>query len=196
VGHQRHHVHLVLAHRLVGTHPGKPHRLQHRDERLERDAGVLAHLPVGPPRAHRPASKRLALQERKRQPTRPDRRDDTLHRQPGPLARGGQAHLGHIALQERASAVPSDQDPELDQPLDLTPRSRRRGRPVPISTAHPSRLILEAAELPREASSHKNQRIDRATQPVIPAVIPQATTAPNQTGLTRIVAQPDLARPD
>jgi hypothetical protein len=30
---------------------------------------------------------------------------------------------------------------------------------------------------------------------VILAVIPQATTAPNQTGLTRIVDQPDLARP-
>ena len=31
---------------------------------------------------------------------------------------------------------------------------------------------------------------------VILAVIPQATTEPNQTGLTRIVAQPDLARPN
>jgi hypothetical protein len=31
---------------------------------------------------------------------------------------------------------------------------------------------------------------------VILAVIPQATTAPNQTGLTRIAAQPDLARPN
>ena len=30
---------------------------------------------------------------------------------------------------------------------------------------------------------------------VILAVIPQATTEPNQTGLTRNAAQPDLARP-
>jgi hypothetical protein len=30
---------------------------------------------------------------------------------------------------------------------------------------------------------------------VILTVIPQATTVPNQTGLTRIAAQPDLARP-
>jgi hypothetical protein len=32
-------------------------------------------------------------------------------------------------------------------------------------------------------------------QVVILTVIPQATTGPNQTGLTRIIAQPDLARP-
>jgi hypothetical protein len=31
---------------------------------------------------------------------------------------------------------------------------------------------------------------------VILTVIPQATTEPNQTGLTRNAAQPDLARPD
>jgi hypothetical protein len=31
---------------------------------------------------------------------------------------------------------------------------------------------------------------------VILTVIPQATTEPNQTGLTRIAAQPDLARPN
>jgi hypothetical protein len=31
---------------------------------------------------------------------------------------------------------------------------------------------------------------------VILAVIPQATTAPNQTGLTRIAAQADLPRPN
>jgi hypothetical protein len=32
-------------------------------------------------------------------------------------------------------------------------------------------------------------------QTVILTVIPQATTAPNQTGLTRNAAQPDLPRP-
>ena len=31
---------------------------------------------------------------------------------------------------------------------------------------------------------------------VIPVVIPQATTEPNQTGLTRNAAQPDLASPN
>jgi hypothetical protein len=38
--------------------------------------------------------------------------------------------------------------------------------------------------------------VDREHAPVIPAVIPQATTAPNQTGLTRIAAQPELPRPN
>jgi hypothetical protein len=33
-------------------------------------------------------------------------------------------------------------------------------------------------------------------QLVILTVIPQATTEPNKTGLTRNAAQPDLARPD
>jgi hypothetical protein len=33
-------------------------------------------------------------------------------------------------------------------------------------------------------------------QVVILSVIPQAITEPNQTGLTRIAAQPDLARPN
>ena len=35
-----------------------------------------------------------------------------------------------------------------------------------------------------------------AVGPVIPSDIPPDPTAPNQTGLTRIAAQPDLPRPD
>ena len=56
------------SYRLVGTHPGEPHLLQHRPERLQGNPGVLADLPVGPPRAERPAPERRALQERERQP--------------------------------------------------------------------------------------------------------------------------------
>jgi hypothetical protein len=52
---QRDHRQLVLAHRLVGGCPGEPHRLQHRPEGVKGDPGLLADLPVGPSRAHRPA---------------------------------------------------------------------------------------------------------------------------------------------
>jgi hypothetical protein len=43
---------------------------------------------------------------------------------------------------------------------------------------------------------HPPKQGDVATEGllVIPSVIPQATTAPNQTGLTRISAQPELPR--
>jgi hypothetical protein len=116
---QRHHRQLVLPHRLVGADPGEPHLLQHRAERVEGDPGVLAHLPVGSPRAHRPAPEWRALQKRERQPARPDRRPDPLHQQPGPLAGHGQADLGHITLTEWAGAVPGDQDAELDQSANL-----------------------------------------------------------------------------
>jgi hypothetical protein len=39
-------------------------------------------------------------------------------------------------------------------------------------------------------------RIKEWTRPVILVVIPPVRTRPKQTGLTRIAAQPDLAKPD
>jgi hypothetical protein len=116
---QRHHLQLVLPDRLIGGHPGEPDGLQEAAQQLQGHPGRLADLPVGPPRAHRPAPVGGSLQEGERQPTLLDRRGDPGHRQPGPLAGGGQADLLHIGRQERLVAVAGDQDTELDQPLDL-----------------------------------------------------------------------------
>ena len=140
VAQQRHHRQLVLPHRLVGADPREPHRLQDRDQRVQRDPGLLAHLPVGPRRAHRPAAERRALEEGERQPAGPDGRGDPLHGQPGLLARHRQADLGHVALPERAGALPGDQDAQLDQPLDLgLGRAGEVGQPRRRQPAHAAR---------------------------------------------------------
>jgi len=116
---QRHDFQLVLPHRLVGDQRGEPHRLQGAAEHLQRHPDVLADLPVGPPRAHRPPPERRRLQEGERQSAGPDRRRDPLHRQPRLLACLGQADLLCVGRQERVGAVAGDQDAEPDQLLDL-----------------------------------------------------------------------------
>jgi hypothetical protein len=116
---QRHHLQLVLPDRLVGPHPGKPHRLKGAAELIKGHPGLLAHLAISPRRAQRPPPVGGCLQEGERQSTCPDRRRDPVHGQPGLLAGLGQADLLHIAGEERGGAGPDHQDAEVDQPLDL-----------------------------------------------------------------------------
>lgn len=61
----------------------------------------------------------MGLQEDERQPARPDRGGDPVHRQPGLLARGGQAQLLDVAGEEWRRSVAGHQDAEVDHPLDL-----------------------------------------------------------------------------
>ena len=65
---------------------------------------------------------------------------------------------------------------------------------VPIATATGIGLLRRTAALATEGSAGAEP--SSLAQLVILAVIPQATTEPNQTGLTRNAAQPDLARPN
>jgi len=64
---------------------------------------------------------------------------------------------------------------------------------VPIAAATGIGLLRRTAALATEGSAGADP--SSLAQLVILAVIPQATTEPNQTGLNRIPAQPDLARP-
>ena len=135
---QRHNLQLVLPDRLVGRHPGEPHRLQDAGEGVQRHAALLADLPVGPRRAQRPPAVRRALQERERQSSCPDRRRD---RSMGSRAcsqaaarrtfctsvsRNARRHRGPPAGRGRPSAGPR-------------PPSRRRGRRAPPPRAHACR---------------------------------------------------------
>ncbi len=117
----------------ASAHQGPPGRTPSHSSTatsgVQRIPGLLAHLPVGPHRAHRPAPERRALQERERQPPRPDRR----RRSPPSAARPARTRWPggpswHAGLQERAGALPGDQDAELDQPLDLGLGHAERGR--------------------------------------------------------------------
>jgi hypothetical protein len=119
VRHQRDHLELVLADRLVRRGPGEPGRLQRLPQRLQADPGLLAHLPEGPLRRQRPALVGGGLQEGERQPAGPDGRGDPVHRQPGALAGRGQADLVEVAGKERGRPVAGDQDAEVDQAADL-----------------------------------------------------------------------------
>ena len=137
--HQRDHLQLVLAHRLVRRRPGEPHRLQHPPQVVQGDPGLGAHLPVGPVSTAPPSGGRGRLQERERQPARPDGRGDPVHRQPGPLAGHGQAELVQVTGEERGRPVPGDQDAEVHHPADLglagagQPGQAGRGERVPAS---------------------------------------------------------------
>ena len=149
---QRHDLELVLPDRLVGRHPGEPHRLQNAAERVQGHPGLLAHLPVGPRRAHPPPLVRGGLQEPKRQPAGPDRRRDPLHRQPGPLARRGDADLLHVGRPERARVVTGHQDAEVDHPLDLGRRGageigKRRCRECLHARCHPRSDAVSTASV-------------------------------------------------
>jgi hypothetical protein len=59
---------------------------------------------------------------------------------------------------------------------------------------NPDALLYPLRRLPARVASAVGHLA--AAQVVVLTVIPQATTQPNQTGLTRNAAQPDLARPN
>jgi hypothetical protein len=83
-----------------------------------------------------------------------------------------------VSRNVRSARVLAPRPPALRQESTIRVRNQRR-----------------AALQSGEAQTPRTRALSLA-QVVILSVIPQATTAPNQTGLNRISAQPDLARPD
>src|SRR5215216_2674073 len=76
----------------------------------------------------------------------------------------------------------------------LPPGRRTRSRTCDPSGAMASRWAGRSASA-NGVDSMVCLRGKEWARPVILVVIPQATTEPNQTGLNRIPAQPDMARP-
>ena len=72
---------------------------------------------------------------------------------------------------------------------------RRQPRVDKSSQGHHKGQSFSGSHPPPPAPARDHHRTTGSLT-VILAVIPQAATAPNQTGLTRNAAQPDLARPN
>jgi SAM-dependent methyltransferase len=128
----------------------------------------------------------------------------SMHHWADPTA--GLAEIGRV-LRPGGRALIWDFRPGV-RPHPFGPRHAQMPDPVDHTRSSPRRVVnttpwpwpwrfrlTQRIELVRADRSPSLNQLELALV-VILAVIPQATTEPNQTVLTRIAAQPDLARPN